>query len=207
VKSAGAGIPGNYLGDVVCCCLPASAYTEHIRSGADIDWATVCRTVRPTLSDRCVSCLSCPVCDVGVLWPNSWMDQDATWYGGKPWPRPHCVRWGPSTSPLKKGHDFPIFGPCLLWLNGWIDQEFKMSLGTEIGLGPGDIVSDGDLAPPPSEKGHGSPHFSAHVCCGQTARWIRMPLGMKVGIGQGDIVLHGDPTPPPFSGRTPILGA
>ena len=27
-------------------------------------------------------CLSCPVCDVDVLWPNGWMDQDETWHGG-----------------------------------------------------------------------------------------------------------------------------
>ena len=27
-------------------------------------------------------CLS--VCNVGVLWPNGWMDQDATWYGSRP---------------------------------------------------------------------------------------------------------------------------
>jgi len=33
-------------------------------------WATVCKTVRPVLSDRCPVCLSYPVCDVGVLWPN-----------------------------------------------------------------------------------------------------------------------------------------
>jgi len=26
----------------------------------------------------CLSRLSCPVCDVCVLWPNSWMDQDET---------------------------------------------------------------------------------------------------------------------------------
>jgi len=27
------------------------------------------------------------------LWcPNGWMDQDATWYGNRPRPRPHCVR-------------------------------------------------------------------------------------------------------------------
>jgi len=33
--------------------------------------ATVCKAVRAMLSDRCLSCLSvCPVCDVGVLWPN-----------------------------------------------------------------------------------------------------------------------------------------
>jgi len=44
------------------------------------------------LSDRCLSCLSVlSVCNVGVLWPNGWMDQDATWYGGRPRPRTHCV--------------------------------------------------------------------------------------------------------------------
>ena len=41
-------------------------------------WATVCNTVRPTLSDRCLSVLS--VCNVGVLWPNGWMGQDETWH-------------------------------------------------------------------------------------------------------------------------------
>ena len=57
---------------------------------------------RPMLSDRC---LSCPVCDVGVLWPNGWMDEDETWHGGRPWPRPNCVRWGPSS----KGAQPPNF--------------------------------------------------------------------------------------------------
>jgi len=88
-------------------------------------------------------CLSvCPVCDVGVLWPNGWMDQDNTWHGDRPRPWPHCVRWGPSS---------------------------------------------------PSPKGH-SPQFSAHVCCGQTARWIKMPHGTEVGLGAGDIVLDGEPS-------------
>jgi len=32
-----------------------------------------------------------------VLLPNGSIDQDATWYGGMPRPRPHCVRWGPSS--------------------------------------------------------------------------------------------------------------
>jgi len=26
----------------------------------------------------------------------STVDQDGTWYGGRPWPRPHCVRWAES---------------------------------------------------------------------------------------------------------------
>ena len=48
-----------------------------------------------------------------LLWPNDWMDQDATWYGGRPWPWPHCVRWGPNSP--KKGHSSsPIFGPSIV---------------------------------------------------------------------------------------------
>ena len=40
--------------------------------------ATVCKTVRRMLSDRCLSV--CPVCDVRALWPNGWTDQDETWH-------------------------------------------------------------------------------------------------------------------------------
>jgi len=41
-----------------------------------------------------------------------------------------------------------------------------MPLGTVVGLGPGDIVLDGDPAPP--KKGTHQPHhFSAHVYCSQ----------------------------------------
>jgi len=48
-----------------------------------------------------------------LLWPNGWMDQDAIWYGDRPRPRPHCVRWGPSSPPKKGAWQPPIFGPCL----------------------------------------------------------------------------------------------
>jgi len=45
-------------------------------------YATVCKTVRPMLSDRCLTvCLSVlSVCNVGALWPNGWMDPDETWH-------------------------------------------------------------------------------------------------------------------------------
>jgi len=39
------------------------------------------------------------------------------------------------------------------------------------------------------------PHFSAPVCYGQVAGWIRIPLGMEVCLGSGNIVLDGDPPP------------
>jgi len=45
-------------------------------------WATVTSNGSPYATGP-LSCLSClPVCNVGVLWPNGWMDKDATWYGG-----------------------------------------------------------------------------------------------------------------------------
>jgi len=83
----------------------------------------------------CYRTVVCPVCSVGVLWPNGSMDQNETWHGGRPRLRPHCVRRRP-------------------------------------------------IAPP---KGH-SPNFRPHVCCSQTAGWIKMPPGTEAGLGPGDIV-------------------
>jgi len=101
------------------------------------------------LLDCCLSCLS--VCNVGALWPNAWMDQDETWRGGMPRPRPHCLAWAP-TSP-QKGHSPPIFCTCLLWPNGWMDQDATWYRGRPrprircIRWGPSS----------PSRKGHSSP--------------------------------------------------
>ena len=50
---------------------------------------------------------------------------------------------------------------------GQIVEWISMPFGTEVGLCPGDIVLDGD--PAPHGKGHSTPHFSAHVYCGQIA--------------------------------------
>ena len=36
------------------------------------------------------------------LWPNGWMDEDATWYGSRPRPRQHCIRRRSSSQ--RKGH-------------------------------------------------------------------------------------------------------
>ena len=74
-----------------------------------------------------------------------------------------------------------------------------MSLGMEIGLGPGDFVLDGNPAPPPQK---GGAKFSTHVC-GQTAGWIKMTLGMDVGLRPGDFVLDGDSALLPKNGGNP----
>jgi len=70
-----------------------------------------------------------------------------------------------------------------------------MKLGMQVGLSPSHIVLDGNPAPP-SQKWHSPPKFSAHICCGQMAGWIKMPLGMEVGLGPGDFVLDEDAAPP-----------
>jgi len=77
-----------------------------------------------------------PIIGPCLLWSNGWMDQDATWYRGKPRHRQRCVRWGRS-SPLK---------------------------GTQ-----------------PNQ-------FSVHVYCGQTAGWMKTPLGTEVDLGPGHTV-------------------
>jgi len=38
-----------------------------------------------------------PIFGPCLLRPNGWIDQDASWYGDRPRPRRHCVRWGPSS--------------------------------------------------------------------------------------------------------------
>jgi len=83
------------------------------------------------LSDSCSVMSVCPVCDVGVFWPNGWTDQDETWCACRPWPWPHCVR-RVSSSP-QKGGTAPQFSAhfCCGQMVGWI----KMPLGTEVGLG------------------------------------------------------------------------
>jgi len=85
-------------------------------------WATVCKTVRPMLSVRCLSVSSvCAVCDVRTLWPDSWMNQDEAWRAGRPRPWPHCVRRGPS-SRSPKGTQPPQFSAHSR-SNGWMDQD------------------------------------------------------------------------------------
>ena len=71
--------------------------------------------------------------------------RDATWYGGRPLPRRRCVRWRPSSPPQKRGHNsqFSAHVYC-----GQMAGCTRTPLGTEVGLGPGDIVFDGDPGPP-----------------------------------------------------------
>ena len=85
-------------------------HEQHLTSGFG---ATVFKTVRPMLSDRCPVC---PVCDVGVLWPSGSMDQDklGVQVGLGP---VHIVLDGAQLPFPQRGTAPPIFGPYLLWPN------------------------------------------------------------------------------------------
>ena len=68
----------------------------------------------------------------------------------------------------------------------------KMPLCMEVGLCPGDFVSDGDpTAPSLQKRGTAPPQFLAYVYSGQTDGEIKVPLGREVGLVLGDIVLDG----------------
>jgi len=66
-----------------------------------------------------------------------------------------------------------------------------MKLGMEVDLSLGHTVLHGDPAPAPPKAHSPLPQFSAHICRGQTAGWIKMPLGREAGLCPGDIVTWG----------------
>jgi len=122
------------------------------------------------------------------------MDQDATWYGGRPRPRRLCVRWGPHSPSPKRGRAPQIFRPCLLWPNGWMDQD-----GTWHRCRPQLrrlCVTWGPSLHP--QKGCGAPpQYSAHFYCGQMAGCIKVPLGMLVGLIPRGISVRWGSSPAP----------
>ena len=76
-----------------------------------------------------------------------------------------------------------------------------MKLAMQVGLGPGYIVLDKD---PALLLQIGTvTQFSAHICCGQMAGWIKMPLGREIGHSPGHIMLDGDPAPACGRGTAP----
>ena len=145
----------------------APQFSAHICCGHMTGWIKM--PGRPQPKRHCVrSRPSCPSPKRGqsppmfgpcLLWPNSWIDQDATWYGGRPRPG-HIVLDGDPFPPSKKGA--PIFGPCLLWPNGLMDQGTTCYVDR-----PRPRPHCVRWGPAPPKKGAQPPIF-ADVYCGQT---------------------------------------
>jgi len=84
--------------------------------------------------------------------------------------------------------------------------RIKMKLGTQEAFALATLCSMGTQLPfpkgaelPPQKK------FSAHICSGQMAGWIKMPHGREVALGPSDNVLDEDPAPLPKKGAEPPI--
>jgi len=147
-------------------------------------WTTACKTVHPILSDCCLS--------VTLVYYGKTVGWIQMKLGMQVGLGPGNTMLDGDPTPPKQGHRPPIFGPCLLWPNVWVDQD-----ATWHGSRPRPrqhCVRWGCSSP---QKGHSLlPQFSAHVNCGQMAGFMRIPLGTEVGLSPDDIVLDGDPAPP-----------
>jgi len=100
----------------------------------------------------------------------------------------------------KRGQPRPQFSAHVCC--GQTAGSIKMPLGTEVDLGAGHIVLDGDPAPP-TWKGHSSlPLFGP---CLLWPSGYRMPLGTKVGLSSGETVLDGDTARSPNHGKVYCL--
>jgi len=69
-------------------------------------WHLACRWASVKAIERGIA----PTFGPCLLWPNGWMDQDVTWYEGRPQPRPHCVKLVPSSPPpFKNGRNHQFY--------------------------------------------------------------------------------------------------
>jgi len=85
-------------------------------------WATVSKTVLPMLSVVCLSV--CPVLSVTLVYCGQTVGRIKTKLVTQLGLGPgHIVLDEDPAPPPLKGHNPPIFVPCLLWPNGWMDQD------------------------------------------------------------------------------------
>ena len=107
----------------------APQFSAHIYCGQTAGWMKMPRLTKvgirpghivldgePAPPPKGGTSLPLPIFSSYLLSPTLWVDQDDTWYEGRPRPREHCVRWDPD--PPKRGiSTSPIFGPCQLYPN------------------------------------------------------------------------------------------
>ena len=100
----------------------------------------------------------------------------------------------------------PIFGPCLLWPNEWMDEAGTWHGGRHQTRRL--CVRWGPSTPPLPKRGQSPPpQYSAHFYCGQTAGCIKMSPSMEIGLSPEDSVIDGEPAPSPKRGRSPQFSA
>jgi len=121
-------------------------------------WATVCKTVRPMLSDRCPVCPVLPVLSVTFVHCGQTAGRIKMKLGKQVGLVPgHIVLGEDPAPPPLKGQKPPIFGPYLLRPNGCMDQDV-----TSYGGRPRPrrlCVRWGPRSPPSQKGGQSPPNF------------------------------------------------
>ena len=109
----------------------------------------------------------------------------------------------PAPSP-KKGVEPPVFDPCLLWPNGWMDQD-----GTWHGHRPQPrrLCVRWGSSPSPKMGQSPFPNFRPISIVAKRLDVIKMPLGMEVGLSPGDFVRSGPSTLPKKGADPPQFSA
>jgi len=100
----------------------------------------------------------------------------------------------------KTGAEPPIFGPCLLWPNGLMDQD-----NTWHGDGPRSRPHCARWRPrsrPKRPKKGAEPPIFGPLLLWPNGWWIKMPLGMEVGLKPTSPCPKG--AQPPIFGRCPL---
>jgi len=105
-------------------------------------------------------------------------------------------------SPERGGASSPIFGPYLLWPNGWMDQD-----GTWHGGWPWfwpHCARWGTRSSPTKKGAERPPIFGPFLL--SPNRWMNQDgFGTEIGLGPSHIVLDGDSAPLPKKGAEPPL--
>jgi len=137
------------------CLSGRTSVTDHRQTDRQTDWRQQIANVNvSSRSLKSRSGTAAPHFGRCPLWPNGWMHQDATSYGGRPRPWRHCVTWGHS-SPKKGTQQHLTFRPMYCGQTaGWI----KMPLRRRYSLGPLHFVLNGTQLPPPKKKLAQQPH-------------------------------------------------
>jgi len=95
-----------------------------------------------------------------------------------------------------KGAQPPIFGPCLLWQNSWMNQDATPYVS--IGLGPADIVLDGGQPQRGTPPNFRSISAVANGLQSQLMRSSSMKLlGLSWVVGFGAVVFVQSKRTPP----------
>jgi len=119
-----------------------------------------------------------------------------TWYGGRPQPRPHCVRWGFSF-PSPKGAEPANFQPMSVVIKRL--DGLRCHLVWSLASAQSTLCWMGTQLPQKKKQ------FLAHLYCCQTAGLMKTPLGTEVDLGPGHNVLDENPAPPRNEHSSPLF--